>query len=83
MSTVAGKVKENIIVSVVSIILTGALIFVGATFRDLQKSNSQLVNKVTALESIIKERQISDELIAQISKNETSIQFIEKILDRE
>lgn len=82
MSDVIKKLKENILTSVVSVILTGALVFFGSSFRDLQQSNRQVVEKLVRLEEVVKSNQLDENLVRQITVNRLNVENLEKLVDK-
>lgn len=72
------KIKDNLVVSVVSTILTGASVFVGSTFIGLQESNSELVERAAGLESTIREAPDTSAELNKVVENSTIITFLEK-----
>lgn len=82
VSDVVKKLKENILTSVVSVILTGALVFFGSSFRDLQQSNRQVVEKLVRLEEVVKSNQLDENLVRQITVNRLNVENLEKLVDK-
>lgn len=80
MPSIVHKVKENLLVSVVSVILTGALLFVGTSFISLQNEVNDQIAVLTETQVEVKllsqqVEQINSKLDIAI-QNQTSVDFM-------
>jgi hypothetical protein len=78
------KLKENVLITVVSLLFTGALIFVGSSFLSLQSTVSDQSADIITLEAQLKTMSESVALInAKLDiaiQNQTSVDFMKEML---
>lgn len=76
MSQLLEKIKDNLVVSVVSIILTAGIFYVGLSFTNLQESNNELIQKVASIETTIKESADEKRRLDKVISNSTVIEIM-------